>query len=244
MRKTVAVWGLLASAAGVQAQGPGFQGDLGGMAVGHSALIQGQASPASALPYVHGDWGRFYGRVDTFGWRVLPMGQGHLELALRVSTEGFEARKTAFPALTDRSSPLPLGLGTFQRTPLGGLFGYVMHDPRSGGQFAEATWALASRLGPVTLYPQLGLQYRSASYVRHLYGVSTSEASAQGLSPWRPAASWAPQLTLHATWPLTPDWSLQAQWRQRWFDGAVADSPIVDRSTQTSGFLALTRSFR
>lgn len=222
------------------AQGAGFRGELGVMATQASALVQGAPSSSSVLPYVYGDWGRFYGRVDTFGLRLLPLGQGHLELATRISTEGFEARKTAYPALGDRRSPTPVGLGTFQRTGFGGVFAYLMHDPRSGGQFAELNWAGLTRLGPVTLYPQLGLQYRSSAYVSQLYGVSLAESAATGLRVWQPGASWAPQLTLHASLPLTGAWSLQGQLRQRWFDSAVADSPLVQRGSQTSGLLALT----
>ena len=234
---------LLAAALGCTcawAQEPGFRGEVGGMVTQSSALVRGASAQSSALPYVYGDWGRFYGRVDTFGVRTLPLGQGHLELATRISTEGFEARKTAYPALGDRRSPLPVGLGTFQRTDFGGLFAYLMHDPRSGGQFAELSWAGLTRLGPVTLYPQLGLQYRSSAYVSHLYGVSAAENAVTGLKVWQPRASWAPQITLHASLPLSGPWSLQGQLRQRWWDSAVADSPLVQHSGQTSGLLALT----
>ncbi len=222
------------------AQETGFRGEVGGMVIGASSLVRGLDMQTSGLPYVYGDWGRFYGRLDTFGVRTLPLGEGHLELAARISTEGFEGRKTAHRALGDRRSPLPVGLGTFQRTPLGGVFAYLMHDAQSGGQFAELNWAGRARLGPVTLYPQLGLQYRSSAYVSYLYGVSLTESTATGLKVWQPQASLAPQATVHASLPLSGPWSLQAQLRQRWFDSPVADSPLVHRRSQTSGLLALT----
>ncbi|MFM8864338.1 MAG: hypothetical protein ACKOFG_05360, partial [Limnohabitans sp.] len=106
---------LLAAALGstcAWAQGNGFRGELGGMATQASALVQGASASASAMPYVYGDWGRWYGRVDTFGLRALPLGQGHLELATRISTDGFEGHTTACPALGERRSPMPVGLGT------------------------------------------------------------------------------------------------------------------------------------
>ena len=227
-------------AASAWANDGAFQGEVGGMVTASSAVVQGSQSSSAALPYVYGDWGRFYGRVDTFGLRALPFGHGHLELAARITTEGFEARKTAYPALGDRRSPLPVGLGTFQRTPLGGVFAYLMHDPHSGGSLAELNWAGRTRLGTVTLYPQLGVQHRSSAYVSHLYGVSPAESAATGLKVWQPQGSWTPQATLHASVPLGGAWSLQAQLRQRWLDAAVADSPLVQRRTQTSGLLALT----
>lgn len=220
----------------------GFVGDVGVMVAGNSALVRGAEANTRAAPYLYGDWGRFYARVDTFGLRTTSLGHGDLELTVRVSTEGFEGGKTAYPQLGDRASPLPVGAGTFQRTSLGGLFAYLMHDPRSGGQFAELNWAVQTRLGPVTLYPQLGLQYRSAAYVAHLYGISDSESATSGLPVWRPGASWTPQATLQAHWPLGGGWSVQAMGRQRGLDGAVANSPLVQRHRQTAGFLAITRT--
>ena len=231
---------LVLAATPAVAQSDGFKGDIGGMVTHSSALVSGSSAPTAVLPYVYGDWGRVYGRVDTFGVRTVAMGQGHLELAARVSTEGFEARKTAHPNLGDRRSPLPIGLGTFQRTPLGGVLAYLMHDPQSGGQLAELTWAGKLSLGAASVYPQLGAQYRSAAYVNHLYGVSAAEASANGLSAYRAGSSLVPQATLHMTLPLSGPWSMQLQMRHRWLDRAITDSPLVQGKAQSSGLLALT----
>ena len=240
MFKPLALTSLLLSALPAFAQSEGFKGDLGGMVTHSSALVSGASAQSSVLPYVYGDWGRFYGRVDTFGVRTVTLGNGHLELAARVSTEGFEARKTAYPALGDRRSPLPIGLGTFQSTPVGGVFAYLMHEPQSGGQFAELTWAGKFSLGAATVYPQLGAQYRSAAYVNYLYGVSAAEAAATGLTAYRAGSSLVPQATLHMTLPLSGPWSLQVQARHRWLDRAIQDSPLVQGKTQTTGLLALT----
>ena len=240
MSKPLVFLAMLWATASLQAHERGFHGELGGMVTTTSAIVAGASDRTAALPYVYGDWGRFYGRVDTFGMRLLPMGQGHLELAARVSTEGFEARQTAYPALGDRASPTPVGLGTFQRTPLGGVFAYLMHDPRSGGQLAELTWATRFTLGTVSVYPQLGAQYRSAHYVNHLYGVSPAQTLASGLSVYRASASVVPQATLHLSLPLGGPWSLQLQARRRWLDDAIHASPMVDTHAQTSGLLALT----
>lgn len=244
MFKSLALLAFWAGVSGVHAHSEGFHGDIGGMVTSTSAIVQGASARTGAMPYVYGDWGRFYGRVDTFGLRVLPMGQGHLELAARVSTEGFEARDTAHPALGDRRSPVPVGLGTFQRTPLGGVFAYLMHDPQSGGQLAELNWAARFAVGPVSLFPQLGLQYRSADYVNHLYGVTATESAATGLAAYRAGASLMPQAALHMTLPLSGPWSLQAQARHRWLDRAIHDSPLVHSRGQTSGLLALTYTLR
>ena len=222
------------------AQDEGFKGDVGGMVTSASAIVPGASAKTSVLPYVYGDWGRFYGRVDTFGVRTLALGEGHLELATRISNEGIDAHKTARPGMGERQTPTPVGLGTFQRTPLGGVFAYLMHDPQSGGQFAELTWALRFMLGSVSVYPQLGMQYRSAAYVNHLYGVTTAQSDATGWATYQAGRSLLPQASLHMTVPLSGPWALQAQARYRWLDSAIHNSPLVDHRSQTSGVLALT----
>ena len=159
------------------AQTGGFVGDIGAMALTSGAIVKGAERSTTAMPYVYGDWGPFYARVDTLGIKTLPVGDGHLELAMRISTEDIKAGKTAYPAAGDRSAPLPVGVGTFQRTALGGLFAYAMHDTRSGGQFGELNWAGKLDVGPVKLYPQLGVQYRSADLLRNLYGIDATQAT-------------------------------------------------------------------
>lgn len=222
------------------AQSTGFVGDIGAMVMTSGAIVKGAERSTTAMPYVYGDWGPLFARVDTLGIKTLPVGAGHLELAMRISTEDFKASKTAYPAAGDRSAPLPVGVGTFQRTALGGLFAYAMHDPRSGGQFGELNWAGQVHVGPVKLYPQLGVQYRSADYVRHLYGVDAAQSQATGLSIYRPGASFTPMATLQATVPLNGPWALQLVTRYRRLDDAVAHSPLVNRSSQVSGLAAVT----
>lgn len=226
------------------AQTGGFVGDIGAMALTSGAIVKGAERSTTAMPYVYGDWGLFYARVDTLGIKTLPVGDGHLELAMRISTEDFKAGKTAYPAAGDRSAPLPVGVGTFQRTALGGLFAYAMHDARSGGQFGELNWAGKLDVGPVKLYPQLGLQYRSADYVRHLYGIDAAQSQATGLPIYRPGASFTPMATLQATVSLSGPWALQLVTRYRRLDDAVAHSPLVNRSSQVSGFAAVTYTLK
>lgn len=221
-------------------QNPAFKGELGLMGVHNSAIVTGEKARFDVLPYVYGDWGRAYARIDTFGVRTLPLGSGHLELAMRAGREGLEGRSAAYPGLNERRSPTPLGLGTFQVTPAGGVFVYLMHDPVSSGHFAELSWAARLALGSATLYPQLTAQYRSASYVNHLYGLTPAQVADTGLASYRAGRSVLSQAAVHLTLPLSGPWSLQTQVRYRWLDDAVARSPLVNSRSQTSGLMALT----
>ncbi len=236
---------LMAMAATAETAFPNhFTGEAGALLAGAQAVVQGASGTATALPYVYGDWGRFYARVDTLGMKTLAMGEGHLELALRVSTEGFKARDTAFVAVGDRSAPVPVGLGTFQRTALGGVFVYALHDPTSGGQLLELTWAGRLALGPATLYPQLGLEHRTSAWVQHLYGVSPAQAVASHLPVYMAGSSTVPVVSLNASVPLSGPWALQLQTRYRAWDSAVRQSPLTDRSGQLSAYMAVTHTWK
>jgi len=226
-----------------------FVGEFGAAAYATASPIQRKDTTVTALPYVYGDWGRTFARVDTLGVKTLPLAMGHVEGVLRVSQEGFDANTAALRGLKNRSNPVPVGVGTFQRTSMGGVFLYAMHDLSSGGSLAEATYGARLELPGMTLYPQLGLEYRSRAYVQHLYGISASEAAANqaaggSLTAFQAGASTVPMLGLAATVPLTGTWALQLQWRHKWLDSAIKVSPLVGVASQNTGFAALTYSFQ
>ena len=226
-----------------------FVGDLGAAAYTSASPIKSKATAAAALPYVYGDWGRTFARVDTLGIKTLPLAMGHVEAVMRVSQEGFEADTAALRGLKNRSNPLPVGIGTFQRTAVGGVFVYALHDVNSGGNLLEATYGARFEVAGIKLYPQAGLEYRSRGYVQHLVGVSAPEAAANqaaggSLTAFQPGASTVPMLGLAATVPLTGPWALQLQWRHKWLDSVIKASPLVGVNSQNAGFAALTYTFK
>lgn len=226
------------------AQSTGFTGDLGLAAFSRSEIVRDTGNSLSVLPYVFGDWGPFFGRLDTFGYKALPLGSGHLELVGRVSTEAWKADAASLRGLGDRSAPVPIGVGTFQRNAYGALIVYAMHDLTSGGAFVEALVATKFDVGPVSLYPLLGAEYRSAAYVRHLYGVDAAQSAASGVRAYSPGASIVPMAGLAVLVPVSGPWALQLTWRHRWLDGAITGSPIVSARSQESGHIGLTYTFK
>ena len=221
-----------------------YVGDLGGAAYLKTGVVRGQDNSTLLLPYVYGDYGRFFGRIDTFGVKTLAIGWGHLELVGRVNTEGFRTDTAALQGLSERRNPVPLGVGTFQRTPIGGVFLYAMHDVTSGGLLAEATWGSKLETAWANFYPLISLEYRSSAYVNYLYGVTAGESAASGYAAYSPGASVVPLVGLAASIPIAGAWALQLQFRYRWFDSAITNSPIVSARTQQTGNIAITYEFK
>ena len=226
-----------------------FVGDVGGAVFSTSAIVKSKEASTTVLPYLYGDWGRYFARVDTVGAKMFPLGMGHLEGVLRISQEGFDSNTSALKGIGQRSNPVPIGLGTFQRTSLGGVFVYAMHDLNSGGNALDLTYGARLDLGGIKIYPQAGLEYRSQAYVQHLYGVSSIEAAASQaaggrMTAYRAGATTTPMVGLAATVPLSGPWSLQMQWRHKWLDSSVKNSPLVGAASQNTGFAAVSYEFK
>jgi outer membrane protein len=236
------VTSLLLSATGTWAQAAdSLKGDVGAALYRTPAITRTTQGSNAVLPYVYADYGPFYARINTLGYKAMPLGAGHLEVSARVTVDGY---KSAQAGIGDRSSPLPIGLGTFQKTAYGAFFAYSFYDPRSGGNLVDLMYAAKFRMAGISFYPHLGVERRSAKYAQHLYGVSASEATASGLSAYSAQSSISPNLGFTAEYALNDNYSVTYQLRKKWFDTGITNSPLVDTHSQTTSFLALTRSFK
>jgi len=214
--------------AGAQAGEPWrWSGDLGVGVERTQASAPGASARTWALPYAYGDCGPLFIREDTFGARLVPVGWGALELVGRASTEGTDADG---PGLAHRANPRPVGLGTFQETPWGGVFADAFVDTVSGGTLLEASYAAELPAGPVTFYPQAGVTRRSARYDQHLFDVH--------------AASTTPVLQLSAELPFAQRWVLLAHAQAEPFSRPVRESPRADRRARVSALVALAWRFK
>lgn len=232
------LWTALASWAQTASQ---LQGDVGLALYRTPPITHTNDRSNVVLPYLYADDGAWYARVDTFGYKAMPLAMGHLELAARVSFEGYRPGNAA---LDKRSTPVPIGLGTFQETPVGAFILYGFGDPVSGGTLLDVSYAAELGAGRVHAYSQVGFERRSTRYVRHLYGISAAEALRGGTASYLPGSSTTPNAAIAIEYELTTHLKLTGQLRTRWLDRSISRSPLVDSRRQTSSLLALTRTFR
>lgn len=216
-------------------------GDLGVGAFRLERNLVGKSDHTTVLPYAYFDYGRFFARLDTFGVKTVKIGAGYLEFSTRVSFDGFEAQR----GLRRRANPIPLGIGTYQETPYGAFFLNAFYDVnRSHGYFGEAIYAAQVDAGPVSIYPQIGVERRSASYNDYFLGVSASESAASGYREYHAGASTSPLLGLSADMPLVGDWKLNFTWRRRWIGNGAANSPIINHKVEDMALLAVSYHFK
>ena len=218
-----------------------LKGDVGAAVYRTPAITRTSDSSNAVLPYVYADYGPFYARINTLGYKAVPLGAGHLELATRITLEGYTSAQAG---MTDRASPMPVGVGTFQKTAYGAFFAYAFHDTKSGGSLLDLTYAAKFHVAGFSVYPQLGVERRSAKYVQHLYGVSAAESLASGLTAYAGQSDIAPNAGITLSYPLSTQYSVTYQLRKKWFDTGITDSPLVQSKSQRTSFLALTREFQ
>jgi len=220
---------------------PALVGDVG-MAVYRTPQIAFSAEKSNTvLPYVYADYGAFYARVDTFGYKLAPVGAGHLELVTRLSFEGYQPTHSA---IGKRDRPKPMGVGTFQETPYGGFFAYAFHDASSGGSLVDVSYAAEVQFGGLHVYPQLGFERRDRRYVDSLYGVSAAESARSGLPTYAANNSVSPNAAVAMEYPLFDSLKLTFQVRKKWLDKSVYESPLVNAKQQTSSFIAVSQTFK
>lgn len=223
-----------------------LQGDLGLFANATSSPINGIGSSTSLLPYAYFEYGRLFGRIDTFGIKTMPLGYGHLELVGQIRQDGYQtANHVELTGIAERDNSLPMGFGTFQLTPLGGVFLYALHDTnRSHGNIYQAFYVVKIALGELTLYPQLGIEHLSSDYNRYYYGVAAGESALSGYLRYEPAAATNSLLSVLLEIPIGNGWFTNIYLRRKWLGDAVTESPLVSDAFEDNGFVSVAYRFK
>ena len=222
-----------------------IDGDIGVGAYYTRSIVRGKSEPVSVLPYGYFDYGRAFVRIDTFGIKTARVGYGYLELVGRVMLDGFKADTSSLQGMTDRKDSIPLGIGTFQETPVGGFFVNAFHDVnKSNGNLFEALYVGELKASRFTFYPQLGAEYLSGKYTSYFYGVSAAESAASRYSAYQPGGAFNPFAAVLIDTELTRDYHLNFYMRHKWLAGSLQDSPIVGRKTMDTAFISLSYRFK
>lgn len=234
---------------GISAQAEEFSqkidGDIGLGAFYTSRLVQSNANQVSVLPYAYFNYDRAFIRLDTLGVKTWKLGYGYLEIVGRYSQDGFDADTGSLSGINSRKTPVPLGIGTMQVTPIGAFFINAFHDVnKSGGNLLEVIYVARLETSWLTFYPLLGAEHRSKKYVRYYYGVSPQEAANSQYAVYQPAGAFNPLVGLVADARLTDEYYVNFYLRRRWLDNSIHDSPIVNQKHQDTAYIALSYRFK
>lgn len=222
-----------------------MDGDIGLGGYYTHSIVRSKSSEISVLPYLDFDYGRIFARVDTLGINTLKLGYGHLQFTARISQDGFNTDTASLQGMGKRHTSVPVGMGTFQITPLGAFIINAFHDiGQSRGDLSEAIYAGELDLPRVVLYPLAGMEYQSREYVRYYYGVSAQEAASSQYTAYQPAGSFNKLLGLIADIKLSDEYHLNCNVRRKWLGDAIYLSPIVSQRYLDTAYLSLSYRFK
>ncbi len=218
-----------------------IRGDVGGAIYACTNPVRGDGNTVIAVPYAYFDYGRFFARFDTFGIKTLPLGYGYLEFSGRINLDGYRTNTPVLRGIAERKNSIPLGIGTFQETPIGGFFLNAFYDAnQSHGILSELIYVAEFDMGGYVVYPMIGIEHFSAGYTRYFYGVSPAEAGRSVYPAYAPAATTTPMLGFVLEVPVVDDWNATIYMLRRWLGPAIHNSPLVGTRLQDEAFVSLS----
>jgi len=207
---------------------PLFTGDVGLGVSWTQPAPRGARLRVDPIPYLDIESGPLFVRLDTAGVKTVKLGDGTLDFVGQYRTDGYSST-----SLGHRPDSIPLGLGTLQITPWGGILINALHDfGPSHGQLFEASYFPEFNLGRLSLNPEVGLEWQSANYTRYYF-----DFGANGVAATNPVAGLLAQFQLDGPWYLT------AYARASWIDAKLRRAAPDLRNRAFSDFVAVSYRF-
>ena len=221
-------------------------GDIGAAVYTSNLHIGTEGTQSLALPYAFFDYQRFFARIDEVGIKTFKMGYGYFEVIGKINLDTYKVKSSINGNSINRSDPIPLGLGTFQETPIGGFFVNAYHDfGKSKGALYEFLYlAEIEAYKKVVVYPQVGIERQSSQYANYYYGINSGESSLTGYAAYNAPATNNLLAGLMVEIPVVDNWYINLYGKRKWMGGGINNSPVMNRSFQDDVFMALAYRFK
>jgi outer membrane protein len=188
---------------------------------------------------------RFYFRGVAAGYRLFQGTNWSIAPVLWPRFDGYEEDDSgALRGMDDRDMTLDGGLAFSLRGDWGVFGASLVTDilGKHDGQELELSYSKPLRRGPWVIAPTAGLRWESSNLVDYYYGVRDDEART-GRPAYDADAAFDPFVGLRLLRALGKKWTFLAAAQYEWFDGEIADSPIVDEDYDISVMVGLLYSF-
>lgn len=221
-------------------------GDLGVGVYSSNMSIAANGTQTYVLPYAFFDYERFFARIDTFGFKTLKVGYGYLEVAGQVNLDNYNRKSAITGATFSKHDPVPIGVGTFQNTPIGGFFlhGYQDVDHSQGQLYEFSYFAQFETVAQINLYPMVGAEYLSQSYANYYYGVSPAASKTLGYSQYTVPGTTNLSAGIMIEVPIVDNWYFNLYGKRKFMGSGISNSPIMARSFQDTFIGSLVYQFK
>jgi MipA family protein len=221
-------------------------GDIGAAVYTSNLHIGNEGTQSLVLPYAFFDYERFFARIDEVGIKTFKMGYGYFEVIGKINLDTYTVKSSINGNSINRSDPIPLGLGTFQETPIGGFFVNAYHDfgKSKGALYEFLYFAEIETYKKVVVYPQIGVERQSSQYANYYYGINQGESVLTGYSAYSAPATTNLLAGLMVEIPIVDNWYLNVYGRRKWMGNGINNSPVMNRSFQDNIFTAVAYRFK
>jgi outer membrane protein len=221
-------------------------GDIGVAVYTSNLYIGTEGTQSLVLPYAFFDYQRFFVRIDEVGIKTFKMGYGYLEVIGKINLDTYKVKSPFNGTSINRGDPIPLGLGTFQETPIGGFFVNAYHDfGKSKGALYELLYFVElETYKKIVVYPQVGVERQSSQYANYYYGINPGESQLTGYNAYSAPATNNLLAGLMVEIPVVDNWYVNIYGKRKWMGNGINNSPVMNRSFQDNVFLALAYRFK
>ena len=221
-------------------------GDIGGAVYTTNLHIGSYGTQSAPLPYGFFDYKRFAMRIDQLALKTVKMGFGHLEIVGKVDPDTYKVKSTINGQTINKGYQVPIGIGTFQETPVGVFMINAYHDfGKSNGNLFELNYfAEVELVKKIVIYPQIGLERQTSQFTNYYYGVTASQAQQTGYQSYTAQGSTNPLAGFLMEIPIVDDWYLNVYGKRKWLGSGVNNSPVLTRSFQDTMFVAVAYRFK
>jgi outer membrane protein len=221
-------------------------GDIGAAVYTSNLHIGTEGTQSLPLPYAYFDYQRFFVRIDEVGIKTFKMGYGYLEVIGKINLDSYKVKSPLNGASINRSNPIPLGLGTFQETSIGGFFVNAYHDfgKSKGGIYEFLYFAELETYKKIVVYPQMGVERQSSQYASYYYGINPGESQLTGYTAYSAPATNNLLAGVMVEIPVIDNWYVNVYGKRKWMGNGINNSPVMNRPFQDNIFVALAYRFK
>ena len=221
-------------------------GDIGAAVYTSNLHIGTQGTQSFVSPYVFFDYKRFFARIDEFGIKTVKVAYGYLEVIGKVNLDTYKVKSSINSNSINRSDPLPLGIGTFQETPIGGFFLNAYHDfgKSKGALYEFSYFSEIETYKKIVVYPQIGIERQSNQYANYYYGINSGESALTGYNSYTAPATNNLLAGIMIEIPIVDNWYVNIYGKRKWMGSGINNSPVMNRSFQDNIFMALAYRFK
>lgn len=206
---------------------------LGGAVLAGGDTYLGESRNYDQLPLILYQGERVFAYGNSLGFNFLrndSLQLGALARARLISVDTTEIPE--LEGLSERKNTLEAGLTANVTTPFGqiSLTGVREVLGRYDGDEIDLSYRLPIRLGRWTLTPWVSVLWQDERLTNYYYGVAEDEATAE-LPVYRPGDARNLAVGLNTAWHLNERFFVFANIGVEYLDDVIADSPIIDSST-------------